>query len=136
FKLGRYPTLSVKQARERARTFLADPQCFVPCHDYRPTLWSVVYRLRVTRLLTAYDVVDNSGRTRSLPLNYSRGRRAAPWRGWSVALMTFDRIPAERRVLPANRQRLLVVLAIIPSLESVETIPLLDGDALGRRALK
>jgi hypothetical protein len=26
FKLGRYPTLSVKQAREKARQFLADPQ--------------------------------------------------------------------------------------------------------------
>ena len=50
-------------------------------------------------------------------------------RAWS-GLPTFDRVPAEGPGLSADRQRLLVVFAIVPGLERLEAIPLLDGDAL------
>ena len=45
-------------------------------------------------------------------------------------LPTLDRVPAEGSVPSADRQRLLVVFAIVPGLERLEAIPLLDGDAL------
>ena len=53
-----------------------------------------------------------------------------------MALLTFDRVPAERGVLFADYQRLLIVLANVPSLQSIEAIPLLDRDALWRRAIE
>ena len=52
------------------------------------------------------------------------------------ANQAFDRIPAEGPVLSADGQRLLIVFAIVPSLERVEAIPLLDSDALWWRSLK
>jgi hypothetical protein len=51
-------------------------------------------------------------------------------------LPTFHGVPTEGPVLSADHQRLLIVFAIVPSLERVQAIPLLDGDALWWRSLK
>src|SRR5262249_30418098 len=48
----------------------------------------------------------------------------------------FHRVAAKGRVLTADLQRLLIVLAIVPSLQNREAIRLLDGDALWRRTIK
>src|SRR5262249_2549666 len=57
-------------------------------------------------------------------------------RSCPLSLPTFYGIPTEGPVLSADRGRLLIVIAIVPSLERVEAIPLLDGDALWWCSLK
>ena len=66
----------------------------------------------------------------------TRGKREPKIRGPCAALPTFHGVPTEGPVLSADRQRLLVVFALVPSLERVEAIPLLDGDAFWWRSLK
>ena len=48
--------------------------------------------------------------------------------------MAFDGVPAKIAGF-ANSERVLIVVAVVPSLQRIEAVPLLNGDSLGRRAL-
>jgi hypothetical protein len=85
-------------------------------------------------------VYTSGAEQRGADLAHSRPRCAArgpaPTPTKSLSLSTFHGVPTEGRVLSADRQRLLIVFAIIPSIERFETVPLLDGDALWQRSVK
>src|SRR3982751_4975936 len=97
-----------------------------PYHSEHHRLQNVVHRFPNGRAI----------KRRRMSINGREAKRP-PRDGLRAKLMlAFDRVPAERGVLFADYQRLLIVLAIVPSLQSIEAIPLLNRDALWRRAIE